>query len=177
MTPADRKPFIEVVLGFAELKGKKLSAPALELYWRSLQHWTLEDFRAAAEQLLRTSEFMPVPKHFEDLRKAGRVTAGEAWDRARRACASAIQCGQVTHNGTCGDPFIDRVVRAIGGYGVIAMCDSDKLHFLERRFAEHFDSMQEADDIREAVPHIAYEDRKQLGGPQRIDRLLPRRSA
>jgi len=51
MTPADRKPFLETIVGFAELRGKQLSAPAIELYWRSMQDWNLNDFRAAAAQL------------------------------------------------------------------------------------------------------------------------------
>lgn len=163
MTPADRKEFAEVVMGFAELKSKQLSKAALTLYWNAMQHWELEDFKAAAEQLLRTSEYMPVPKDFEDLRKAGRPTAGEAWDKARRNCGSAIVSGHVTSNGTCGDTLIDKAVRAIGGYGVIAMCDTEKLHFLERRFCEHYESIQDADDVREALPQIAGgEDRRRL---------------
>lgn len=156
MTPDDRKAFAEVVIGLAELKGRKLSSASIELYWRSLQHWPIAAFRSAAEQLIRTCEFMPGPKDFEDLRKAGRPTPGEAWERARRASGTAIQCGRITHNGTCGDELIDRAVRAIGGYGAIAMTDTDKLPFLERRFAEHYESIRDADDVREAVPQIAY---------------------
>ena len=174
MTPDDRLPFIETVIGFAELKGKTLSAPALELYWRCLQHWPLDAFRAAAEQLVLTCKFMPEPKDFEDLRKAGRPTAPEAWERARRASGTAIQCGQVTHNGSCGDELIDRAVRGIGGYGVIAMTDTDKLPFLERRFAEHYATIQDADDTREAVPQIAYSSGPRLQGPQSVAALIPR---
>lgn len=169
MTPADKREFAEIVTGFAELKGKALSKPALMLFWNAMQDWTIEDFRAAASQLVKTCEFMPTPKHFEDLRKASRPTSGEAWDLARRSCGSAIQCGQVTQNGTCGDPFIDRVVRAMGGYGVIAMCDSDKLHFLERRFSEHYEAMQDIEDVREALPQIAGPERpRRLDGPRRL---------
>lgn len=171
MTPADRKKFVEVVVGFAELKGKQLSAPALELYWRSMQHWDLADFLAAAEQLVRTSEFMPTPKNFEDLRKAGRPTAGESWAKAVAACGTCHSALGYTSGGTCGDPFVDRVVRAIGGYRAIAMCDSDKLHFLERRFAEHFETMQDAEDVREAVPQIAYSGHA-LSGPRSVRNLL-----
>lgn len=176
MTPADKRAFAEVVMGFSELKGKSLSKPALALYWNAMQHWSLEDFKAAAEQLLRTCEFMPTPKDFEDLRKAGRPTAGEAWITARANSGSAMGCGYVTQGSSCGDPLIDRAVRAIGGYGVIAMCDSDKLHFLERRFAEHYETMQESDDIREAVPQIANESNARLGGPQSIRALLGKAS-
>lgn len=166
MTSDDYESFCEVLLGFAEIRGKQLSPAAIELYWRSMQHWPLDAFKAAAEQLLRTSDWMPTPKEFEDLRKAGRMTAGEAWETARKAAGTAIQFGQVTHNGSCGDPFIDSVVRAIGGYGAIAMSDRDKLPFLERRFAEHFEVMLGARDTRDAVPQIAQEGRGfRLPGP------------
>jgi hypothetical protein len=154
MTPADRKAFVEVVVGFAELKGKQLSAAALELYWRSLQHWPLDEFRKAAEHLLRSCEFMPTPKDFEDLRKAGRPTCGEAWAKAVAACGSCHSPRGYISGGTCGDEFIDRAVRSIGGYRAIAMCDSDKLHFLEKRFAEHFETLQDAQDTRDAVPQL-----------------------
>ncbi len=172
MTPDDREPFLEVVIGFAELKGKALSAPALELYWNSMQDWSMTDFRAAANHLVRACEFMPTPKDFEDLRRAGRPTAGESWTLALKHCGSAIQCGQVTNNGTCGDEFIDRVVRAIGGYGAIAMCDTGKLHFLERRFAEHFEALQDAGDVRASVPRIAAQGR--LNGATSMAKLLER---
>lgn len=151
MIPNDRRKFIEVVIGFAELKGKQLSAPALELYWRSLQHWQLGDFLDAAEQLVRTSEFMPTPKDFEDLRKAARPTSGEAWILA---CETARDWRELRPHVSSGDPFVDRVVRAVGGYRAIAMYDSEKLHFLEKRFAEHFEVMQEAGDTREALPDL-----------------------
>ena len=151
MNAGDRKKFIEVVVGFCELKSKQLSAPALELYWRSLQHWTLGDFLAAAEQLVRTSEFMPTPKDFEDLRKASRSTSGEAWVLA---CETARNWRELRPNVSSGDPFVDRVARAVGGYRAIAMHDSEKLHFLEKRFAEHFEAMQEVGDTRDALPEL-----------------------
>lgn len=173
MTPDDKKPFAEIVTGFAELKGKSLSKAALSLFWNSMQHWDIDDFRAAANQLVRSCEFMPTPKDFEDLRKAGRPTAGEAWALVRQHAKGAIQCGQIVHSHSCGDRFIDRCANAIGGYGAVAMCDSDKLHFLEKRFAEHFATMQESEDIREAVPQIAHS-RARLNGPTKAGDIMPR---
>lgn len=155
MKPSDRKAFLEVVMGFAELKGKQLSAPALELYWRSMQDWHLPDFQAAAERLLKTSEFMPTPKHFEDLRKAGRATPGEAWIQARGYIAWGLHA--FTLQDGC-PPLIARAIRAIGGPNVIGMCDEDKLTFLERRFVEHYESMQDSEEVRQALPQIAKPD-------------------
>ena len=48
MRPNDRQKFAAIVTGFAELKGKALSAAALDLYWAAMQQWSIEDFTAAA---------------------------------------------------------------------------------------------------------------------------------
>jgi hypothetical protein len=162
MQPTDGKRFRDLIRGMGRMYGQEQDAVVLDAYWLALRDWSFEDFEAAAGQLMRTSKFMPRPADFNDLRKAARPTVGEAWDKARRACGSAIICGQITNNGTSGDPLIDRAVRAIGGYGAIAMCDTEKLHFLERRFCEHFESMRDADDVREALPQIAGPDRPRL---------------
>ena len=142
-------------MGFAELKGKSLSAPALELYWNAMQAWSLEDFQAAANQLIRTCEWMPTPKHFEDLRKAGRDTPGEVFADIRRWL-------KYTPNGYTLQPdtprAIESAIRAMGGANAYAMCDEAKLPFLERRFCEHYEQITEADDTREAVPEIAYDE-------------------
>ena len=168
MIESDKTKFIATLMGLAAVKpGKGLTKEAIEIWWLAMESWNLEEFKQAAAHLVRSIEFMPSPFHFEQLRKAGRPTAGEAWEKARKACGSAIQCGQVTHNGTCGDEMIDRVVRAIGGYGAIAMSDRDKLPFLERRFAEHYASIQDASDVREAVPQIAQDRRLGLSAQVR----------
>ena len=171
MIETDKAQFAKVVLGFAEIKGKQLSLAAVDLYWMAMQNWSIENFKQAAVLLLQRCEYMPTPKDFEDLRKASPLTAGEAFALAVKRCGSAIQCGQVTMNGTCGDPFVDAVVRAIGGYGAIAMCDHDKLHYLERRFSEHYETMRNSEDIREEVPQIAGPRRTALNGPRSIQDL------
>lgn len=172
MTPTDRQAFIEVIIGFAEIKGRALSAPALELYWRSLQNWPLDAFRAAAEQLVRTCKFMPGPDDFENLRKAGRATAGEAWAEV----LAHVRAGRYVGRGVVVSELIDRAVAAIGGYSAVGMSDTDKTHFLEKRFNEAFEQLQDAEDVREAVPRIAYSgpSSRQLSGPQSASTLLAR---
>lgn len=153
MKPNDQDDFLEVVLAFAELKGKQLTAPALELYWRAMQGWTLEEFRDAAAHLLRSCEFMPLPKDFEDLRKAGRATSGEAWDKAL-----SFSNGGWRRGTTCGDPHIDAVAHMLGGYETIALCPLDRLGFLERRFCEHYEGLEERQDVRQALPSLTGHD-------------------
>lgn len=169
MIQADRGKFLEIVIGFAELKGKSLSAPALELFWNAMQDWRIEDFQAAANQLIKSCPWMPTPKEFEDLRKkAGRLSAGEAWaDVLCLVRSGAYRAGGLSL-------LIDAAVAALGGYQAIAMHDEAALHFLERRFAEHFAALEDRADIREALPAIAFNPvsgkstagLKRLSGPQ-----------
>lgn len=151
MQPNDRKPFLEIVVGLAELKGKQLSAPGLELYWNAMQAWDLADFRRAANELVRTCTFMPNPSDFEALRKAAcELDTEQAWRMALAGVRTAYTPRGYT-GGTSGNEAVDRAVRTIGGYGAIAMCDEGKLHFLERRFAEAYGTVTEKASAQAAL--------------------------
>ena len=147
MKSTDQDQFLEIVLGLAELTGKKLSHVGLEMYLRALQHWGIEDVRAAASYLARACEFMPVPFDFEKLRKAGNETPGEAWAKVLAHCES----GAWRHE-ALNDPGIDKVVGMVGGYQRIAHTPVDKLGFLEHRFAEHYADSRDVADVRNVVP-------------------------
>ena len=159
MNPHDRREFLEILVGFAEIKGRSLSAPAIELYWRAMQAWTLHEFRAAAEHLLRTEQYFPTPAHFEALRKAGRQTAGEVWAGIRAYLSWSLH-GYRLKPGT--PDRIAKAISACGGAHAIAMADVEKLGFLERRFCEHFDEIAERTDAREALPQLTAPDRNRL---------------
>lgn len=175
MTLDDFDTFSAVVVGFAELRGKTLSPEAIELYFRAMHSWSLADFKAAAELLLRTSQFMPTPFDFEELRKAGRPVPAEAWSTAR---AVAKTWRPNTATPSSGNALIDRAVESIGGYRAIAMHSIETMGFLEKRFIDAFESMRDADDTREAVPQIAANGSSlRLSGPRKLgeglQRLLP----
>jgi len=170
MQAADGKRFRDLIRGMGRMFGQEPDALILDAYWLALGKWSMSEFESAAAHLMQTSKFMPRPADFHELRKAGRPTAGEAFAKAIDHAASSAY-----RNGPLGEPLIDRCVRAIGGYIAIAMCEEDKLHFLGKRFAEHFETMQDAEDVREAVPTIAGPPQhKALSGPTRLRDLLPR---
>lgn len=181
MTPADKPEFLKQLVGLAAIKpGKTLTPEAYEIWWTAMAAWSLEDFKAAAAQLAGSVEFMPSPFHFEQLRKAGRPTAGEAWAKVleyARKGWTRWHGGGASLNGSLPQPqseLIDRVVQAIGGYEAIAMSNTDSTHFLERRFCEHYEAMQDAGEIREALPQLTGSTAdKRLGAPIRVRALLP----
>ena len=148
MTPADRRQFAAILTGFAELKGRHLSSAALDLFWHAMQDWSIEDFTRAANRLIRSCEYLPTPKDFEDLRNAGRQTTGEAWAQVLQHLKGGYRTGGLS-------PELDRAVAALGGYRALAMMPSDQLHWQEKRFAEHFEDLRDAEDTRKAIPQIA----------------------
>jgi hypothetical protein len=164
MQQTDFQRFNALMNGMAKLYERELDGAMLDAYWLALRDWELADFQAAAGQLMRTSKFMPRPADFEELRRAARPTAGEAWAEARACFRSGAR-------GT-GDPLTDRVVQMLGGYKAMGYTASDQMPFIERRFAEHYTALQDAEEIRAAVPQIAGAARLRIGAPRSASDLL-----
>ncbi len=155
MRESDKPQFLAVINGLAAVKpGAKITPEALDVWWAAFADWAIEDFRAAGAQLAKTCEFMPNPFHFEQLRKAGRPTTAEAFARARGIARNLQVSGGFLQESSSGDPVLDAAVRGIGGYSAIAMCDTEKLGFLERRFAEHYEQNTDASEARAALPDL-----------------------
>lgn len=153
MDLSDFERFNAVMNGMAKLFDREIDNMLLDAYWLALRDWPLADFEQAAGHLMATARFMPRPADFNELRKAAKPVPAEAWLTARKACKSAWT-PHGYRGGTSGDPLIDKAVQAIGGYAAIAMCDTDKLHFLERKFAEVYESLDSAEEVRQALPSL-----------------------
>lgn len=155
----DKPQFLKVLNGMAAMKKATLIPEVLDLWWGCMQDWNIEDFKATAIQILKTATFMPTPKDFEDLRKAGRETAGEVFAGISRWIVYSPH-GHTLREDT--PRAIAAAIRAMGGASAYMMSDASKLPFLERRFCQHYDQITGAEDIREAVPQIAYEGDERL---------------
>lgn len=172
MKQADLPEFIKILNSMAVIKRVELGDDVIELWWASMAEWSIEDFRTASQHLLLNLKWMPSPSDYTELRKAGSRTAGEAWLLARaNVSRSHYENGQLVYP-PIGEPLIDQCVRMLGGYEAIGNCDVDKIHFLERRFAEHYESLEARDDVRVALPRIADTSRPRLtaigGGLKKI---------
>jgi hypothetical protein len=156
VTESDKPMFVAALTELAALKpGAKLTPEAYAAWWNAMQSWSLDDFRSACAKLRDRMEFMPNPYHFEQLRKSSRLTAPEAW-----ACVLDAARGNAPQ---LADPRVNAAVRALGGYHAISMSRTDQTHFLEKRFAEHYESISDAEDVRESVPNLA--------GPSRLQSI------
>jgi hypothetical protein len=151
MVERDKPAFLAVLNGIAAIKpNAKLTPESLDVWWAAMRDWSLTDFRAAASHLIRTAEFFPSPYHFEQLRKAGGQTAAEAWTVVIENVRRGAYRSGVTVGGRA-----DRVVRAMGGYAVLGMSNPADTHYRERRFAELWEQLGEAEEVRAALPDLA----------------------
>lgn len=155
MNAKDEPEFLKILNSMAVIKRIDLGDDVIELWWASMQRWSLADFREASAHLMHTLKWMPSPSDYNDLRKAARMTPGEAWLKAMaNVHRSRYVDGQLVYPAS-DDPLVDLCVRMLGGYAAIGACDEDRLHFLERRFAEHYETLEARDDVRVALPRIA----------------------
>lgn len=140
MQQADFARFRAVMAGMAEVYQRDLSGPLLDAYWLALGAWSLGEFEGACSQLLRTSRFMPRPADFHEMRKSATCrTADEAWQ---------IACGKTE------DPLIIRA-RQIATQGrYLGHIDLDELKWVQRKFCEVYDELQDVAETRQALPRL-----------------------
>lgn len=136
MQPADSPRFKAVMAGLAKVYEREPDQPLLDAYWLALGDWSLAEFEAAAAQLMRTSKFMPRPADFAELRRQSRrQTAAEAWFTS----------------GESPDPRARRAMRIAAQGRYVGHIPTDELPFVQRRFLEVYDELQEVEETRAAL--------------------------
>jgi hypothetical protein len=150
MQKPDRAEFLKVLNGMAAMKRVHLTEEAIDLWWECMRSWELGDFKLVATELMRTSKWMAEPFDFEQFKRKFEMTSGEAWTLVLEHVRSSAWEKQ----SALGDARIDSVVRMLGGWRSIAMSQSDSLHFLEKRFAEHYATVGDVFTARHALPGL-----------------------
>jgi len=167
MRPEDKQEFVRILNGMAAVKpGGELTREAYEMWWNAMRDWTIDEFRAAASHLVKESEFMPNPFHFEQLKKLQRPSKHEAWGEAMKVCLG-WRSGEIT-----GDPGIDAAVAHVGGYRALALCDESKLPFLERRFLDVYEELCDVSQKRAALPDLTERATVRIGKAKAIAALV-----
>jgi hypothetical protein len=147
MQQADFQRFKEIMAGIGRLFSADTDGVVLDAYWMALGDWQLPDFERAAGHLMATCQFMPKPADFTALRKAAGPSSAEAWTRVLAAIRDYNP-----YVATSIDERTDRVVRALGGYQMLAMSESSSMQFREKRFAELWEDSTTVDESRAALP-------------------------
>jgi hypothetical protein len=144
MRPSDKPKFVTTLVGLAAIKNRELTGEAIDLWWLSMAKWSIEDFTSAAAHLVTECQFMPTPYDFAQLRKAGELTAGEAWERVLGG--AKLELGSRAY----------RAAQIVGGQVAIRHADIERdLPFIQKRFMEAYGDLSDVDSVREALPQIA----------------------
>lgn len=143
MQPADRAEFMRVLNGIAAIKGKELTTEALSLWWSAMSDWSIEAFKSAASHLVRSCQFMPTPYDFEQLKRAGELTAGEAWRQV--LAGGALEPGS----------RLARAAAIVGGQYAIRHANVEReLPFVQKRFEAAYNELTDVDSARAVLPQI-----------------------
>jgi hypothetical protein len=150
MNTNDRKEFSRVLAGLATVFRVELTAEAIDIYFGAARDWTLDDFKAAASYLARTSQWMPKPRDFEQIKRAHETNSSEAWLVVESTCVhwrnpELLPTGRIA-----------RAAQVVGGFREIALADREReLPWKAKRFREAYDELTEVETVREALPQIA----------------------
>lgn len=134
----------------AELYDRELSAPLMDAYWLAMRDWTMQDFEAAASQLMRTNKFMPRPADFNELRSATKPNAADAWFT----------------KGVSQDHVANRAMKIATQGRYVGHIPLDELQWVQKKFIEVYEQIQDSAEAQKALPSqgIALEFKQKVAG-------------
>jgi hypothetical protein len=138
MIPEDRPEFLRVMNGLATVYSSPLTPEALDVWWSAFSSWTLEQFKAAASACVTHCTFMPRPSDFFGVKRAARLTAGEAWEVA----------------GNKSDALADRALHIATQGRYFGHIPYDEHPWIQKRFLEIYEQLADVADMREAAPQL-----------------------
>lgn len=117
-----------------EYYGTKFGEGITRLYFESLEHYDIEDFKKACRKITTTRVYPSMPKiaeFVEAIEGSLEERAVEAWDEAMNACAKYGPYLSVSFE----DEAINRAVNHIvGGWDKINNCGLDELVWVKKEF-------------------------------------------
>ncbi|MBN1225005.1 MAG: hypothetical protein JXB23_17285 [Candidatus Aminicenantes bacterium] len=134
MNKEDNKRFAAVMAALGEIfdTGRGPTAVKTELYFQALEEFTIEQIELAAKKLIKVREFPSFPKPaeisniiLESLKPKGL----EAWGMVM----TGLERGEQPK-----DAQIRLVIDRLGGWSWLQGRSYDELHWLEKRFIDHF---------------------------------------
>ena len=162
MLPTDREMFVRVLNGLAAIRRVELTKEAVEMWWGAMRHWQIEAFKIAAEQLLRTCQFMPTPYDFEQLALAEWPTAAEAWLGYDGDDQDVLQ-------------IIDQCEAMVFGDLRRGLVQNDEMPWRQKRWIEAYNEMIEARKTRcaaEPMLRLNGNTKRIIGGLKRIGEVM-----
>jgi hypothetical protein len=140
----DKIRFAQVMAALGEVfdSGRETSALKTEIYFKALERFQIEEIEKASSMLIGTRTTASFPKPAEIIGcikpKAieSRIDKLEAWGMVM----SGLEMGRLPN-----DNSIQETIRRLGGWNYLQDKSYDELHWIEKRFIEHYEQILESD--------------------------------
>jgi hypothetical protein len=131
----DQQKFCNALLGLAENYNRKLSEHGIELYFRALENFDIEEIIRAMTEHLREGEFFPTPAAIIKRIDGGVKNAGDyAVEQWEAVLDQLSKCGP--HQKPNLSPGTFATVNAIGGWKMLNECDFRELLQKRKEFLD-----------------------------------------
>jgi len=138
MTPDNSQHFAKLMACTGEVYSKSISKQLCEIYWRSLQEYSIEQIQQAIQHHINNpdvGQFMPKPADIV------RCIDGKPSDQALRAWSKVeYAIKRVGHNDSVifDDTIIHSVIRDIGGWIELCKLSIHDLQIKAKQFQQHY---------------------------------------
>lgn len=141
MTNQDKKRFAEIMAGLAEVfTNHPISKEKAELYFRTFQNWTIEDFEKACLKVIKTKTIstFPLPAEIENALK-DTTEVLKAWLLSREAVSRWGAYMSIRFP----NPIIHSVIEAMGGWIPFCHIPQEELKWKQKEFERIYPLMQQ----------------------------------
>lgn len=141
----DKIRFAQVMAALGEVfdSGRETSALKTEIYFKALEKFSIEGIEQACSMLIgsRTTASFPKPAEIIACMKPKNIESQidklEAWGMVM----SGLEMDRVPN-----DYLIQQAIRRVGGWDYLKGKTYDDLHWIEKRFIEHYEQIEGKDD-------------------------------
>ena len=139
MLSSERVEFGKIMMTLATLYTSEMNKAVLEIYWRNLIEYPLEEIKIAVDLHVKDpvkGRFLPRPADIiGNMHGDSGVRSIVAWE----GILKALRSGVLDHEFSTGTAAGDRALRAIGIYSLKMGREIDQ-HFLAKRFSEYYEA-------------------------------------
>lgn len=139
----NRKMFTNYMALFSEIFDKEASIALQKVYWQALENYSDLECEEAFKKIVSTSKFFPKPVEI-----IAAIPGREAQDALPLTAWGSVMAG-LESGREPEDPVTREAIRRVGGWHWLQQQSYDELHWIEKRFIEHYESCR---DPTKALP-------------------------
>ncbi len=138
MKQIDKKFFVALMTAMTEIYGKKLSSQLLEIYWRSLEPYELNDIKQALNAYIvnpDNGQFIPKPADIIKILSGNSTEkALYAWNKVLKAIRQVGSYNSIVFD----DPIIHLILDDMGGWILMCKTNESELSFARYDFEKRY---------------------------------------